>query len=415
MKAEIIAVGTELLLGQVVNTNATFLSEELAGMGIEVYYQTVVGDNPERLEGLLTLADQRSELIILCGGLGPTEDDLTKEVVAKHVGETLVQDEAGYRQLKKFFQQGRRTMTENNLQQVEVISGSIPLPNETGLAIGCLYKGNQSNYLLLPGPPSELRPMFQHQAKPLLNQEFPSQQVLVSKVLRFYGIGESALVTELADLIAQQSNPTIAPYAKPNEVTLRLTASVTEEAAGLALIAPVEAEIMKRVGRYFYGVGDENSLEATVVGLLKEKKRSVSAAESLTGGAFQATLASVPGVSAVFPGGFVTYSPETKSQFLEINPQLLAEEGVVSEACAVAMAEHARQKAQTDYALSFTGVAGPDMLEGKEPGTVWIALASSTQATEAVLCHFTRDRSYIRHSAVLKGLDLLRQALLAEK
>lgn len=411
MKAEIIAVGTELLLGQVVNTNATFLSEHLADMGCEVYYHTVVGDNQQRLTALLEQAEQRSELIVLCGGLGPTEDDLTKQAVADFVGEPLVRNQAGYDSLLDFFQRAQRPMTENNLQQVDILAHSHALPNATGLAIGCLYEG-KSKYLLLPGPPNELQPMFLEQAKPLLLKLFPPQERLFSKVLRFYGIGESALVTKLAELIALQTNPTIAPYAKPNEVTLRITAKAMNEAAGDQLIAATEAEILAEVGDYFYGVGDNHSLEKEVVKLLQERKMTVTAAESLTAGAFQSALGNVPGVSEVFPGGFITYATKTKTDFLDIPAPFLEKHGVVSEACAVAMAEAAREKAGTDFSVSFTGVAGPEELEGQAAGTVWIAVASRYEQTKAVLCHFTRDRSCGRHSAVLKGLDLLRRTIL---
>ncbi|MCU7357482.1 competence/damage-inducible protein A [Enterococcus dispar] len=411
MKAEIIAVGTEILLGQVVNTNATFLSEELADLGIEVYYHSVVGDNPERLESLLKTADQRSDLVVLCGGLGPTTDDLTKDVVAAHVGQRLVEDAAGRKELETFFTRAKREMTANNLRQVLVFEDGNALPNETGLAIGIFYQSPTTAFLLLPGPPSELRPMFLHHGKALLQEKFPQQEQLISRVLRFYGIGESKLVTQLAQLIENQTNPTIAPYAKPNEVTLRLTVKTQDEKSGQKLLDETEAAIKEEVGEYFYGYGEENSLEAVVVKLLQDKGCTVTAAESLTAGLFQATLANVSGASQIFSGGFVTYAKEQKEKLLQINPNLLAEHGVVSEACAKAMAQNAREIIGADYALSFTGVAGPNELEGQPAGTVWIGLASEKEVV-AYLYHFTRDRSYVRHSAVMAGLDLLRRAVL---
>ncbi|MDT2705933.1 competence/damage-inducible protein A [Enterococcus dispar] len=411
MKAEIIAVGTEILLGQVVNTNATFLSEELADLGIEVYYHSVVGDNPERLESLLKTADQRSDLVVLCGGLGPTTDDLTKDVVAAHVGQRLVEDAAGRKELETFFTRAKREMTANNLRQVLVFEDGNALPNETGLAIGIFYQSPTTAFLLLPGPPSELRPMFLHHGKALLQEKFPQQEQLISRVLRFYGIGESKLVTQLAQLIENQTNPTIAPYAKPNEVTLRLTVKTQDEKSGQKLLDETEAAIKEEVGEYFYGYGEENSLETVVVKLLQDKGCTVTAAESLTAGLFQATLANVSGASQIFSGGFVTYAKEQKEKLLQINPNLLAEHGVVSEACAKAMAQNAREIIGADYALSFTGVAGPNELEGQPAGTVWIGLASEKEVV-AYLYHFTRDRSYVRHSAVMAGLDLLRRAVL---
>lgn len=411
MKAEIIAVGTELLLGQVVNTNATFLSEELASLGIDVFYHSVVGDNPNRLEELLTIADKRSDLIVLCGGLGPTDDDLTKQVTARHVGQELVRDEPGYHQLKAFFENSQRRMTENNLRQTLVFKDGVSLPNPNGLAIGIFYQTAATSYLLLPGPPSELQAMFLTHAKPLLLEQFPQEEVLLSRVLRYYGIGESALVTELADLIENQVNPTIAPYAKPNEVTLRLTVKTADEAQGIKQLDALEETVQARVGAYFYGYGEQNSLAETVVERLIEKKKTVTAAESLTAGLFQATLGGIPGVSEVFPGGFVTYSAATKSKLLGIDPGLLESYGTVSQECAEAMAVYARKQAETDYAVAFTGVAGPDELEGQPKGTVWIALASD-KGVSSQLYHFNRDRTYIRHSAVMAGLNQIRKELL---
>ncbi|MDB1707491.1 MULTISPECIES: competence/damage-inducible protein A [Enterococcus] len=411
MKAEIIAVGTELLLGQVVNTNATFLSEELASLGIDVFYHSVVGDNPNRLEELLAIADKRSDLIVLCGGLGPTDDDLTKQVTARHVGQELVRDEPGYHQLKAFFENSQRRMTENNLRQTLVFKDGVSLPNPNGLAIGIFYQTAATSYLLLPGPPSELQAMFLTHAKPLLLEQFPQEEVLLSRVLRYYGIGESALVTELADLIENQVNPTIAPYAKPNEVTLRLTVKTADEAQGIKQLDALEETVQARVGAYFYGYGEQNSLAETVVDLLIEKKKTVTAAESLTAGLFQATLGGIPGVSEVFPGGFVTYSAGTKSKLLGIDSALLESYGTVSQECAEAMAVYARKQAETDYAVAFTGVAGPDELEGQPKGTVWIALASD-KGVSSQLYHFNRDRSYIRHSAVMAGLNQIRKELL---
>lgn len=411
MKAEIIAVGTELLLGQVVNTNATFLSKALAESGIEVYYHTVVGDNPGRLEELLEVAKNRSDLVVLCGGLGPTEDDLTKDTVASFLHYSLVEDQTALDRLHAFFAFSKHKMTENNLRQILTIDGGFALQNPTGLAVGTLITAEATTYLLLPGPPNELIPMFQQQALPLLNERFPQTEQLISRVLRFYGIGESKLVTELQALIEQQTNPTIAPYAKPNEVTLRITAKVTNAQTGKQLLDELEKKIIAKVGNYFYGYGDDNSLAQVTVDLLRKTNQTITAAESLTGGLFQSTLTSIAGVSQVFKGGFVTYSEETKASFLTIPKELLTEQGVVSEACAKSMAEQARSYAETDFAVSFTGVAGPDTLENQSAGTVWIGLAEKGQATRAVLCHFNRGRNEVRQSAVMKGLDLVRLAI----
>lgn len=415
MKSEIIAVGTELLLGQVVNTNATFLSEQLADLGIDVYYQTVVGDNATRLEELIQLAETRSELIILCGGLGPTEDDLTKEVVASHLGKELIQNTEGYKKLLTFFETTKRKMTENNLQQSQTIEGGKALPNRTGLALGTFYQTDTHAYILLPGPPNELKPMFIEQVRPLLEETFPTEERLISKVLRFYGIGESQLVTELKDLIETQINPTIAPYAKPNEVTLRLTVKTKDIHAGNQALQALEEKVLARVGEYFYGYGDNNSLPKVVVDLLKERNQTITAAESLTAGAFQSALGDISGVSAVFPGGFTTYSLETKAGFLDIDLELLKKYGTVSKECAEQMAIQARKLTDTDYSVSFTGVAGPDTLENQPAGTVWIAVASRDGEVFSQKYQFARDRAYIRHSAVMQGFDLIRRQLLRKK
>lgn len=415
MKAEIIAVGTELLLGQVVNTNATFISEELADLGIEVYYHTVVGDNFQRLLDILTQADKRSDLIVLCGGLGPTDDDLTKDAVAAHLNRQLVQDPLGLEKLHQFFQRSRRQMTENNLKQVLIVEGGKSIPNPTGLAVGTFVSEAEHHYLLLPGPPGELKPMFFDYVRPLLQDLFPAEDQLMSKVLRFYGIGESQLVTDLKELIDNQTNPTLAPYAKPNEVTLRLTAKVSSKQKGEELFSDLENEIMAIVGDYFYGYGDENSLEATVVNLLTEHGKTVAAAESLTAGLFQSMIGSVPGASKVLKGGFVTYSAEMKEDLLKIPKELIDEHGVVSEACAIAMAESTRALTGADIAVSFTGVAGPDELEEKSAGTVWIGVSKEGGETIAELCHFSRDRQYVRYSAAMKGLDLVRRTVLKKK
>lgn len=413
MRAEIIAVGTEILLGQIVNTNATFLSQELANLGIEVYYQSVVGDNRDRLKEQLEIAEKRSDLIVLCGGLGPTEDDLTKQVVAEHVGESLIQDPLSYEKLIDYGKKQNRALTENNFLQTLILTNSQALQNPTGLAVGIFYatKESQTTYLLLPGPPKELQPMMVQSVRPILKQVYQESSQLYSRVLRFYGIGESRLVTELSDLIATQVNPTIAPYAKENEVTLRLTVKTTSEDLAAPLLDELEMKIQARVGNYFYGSGEDNSLVQVVVALLKAKGQRVTAAESLTAGAFQRSLGELPGVSSVFPGGFVTYSAQTKIDFLQIDRTLIEEYGTVSQECVEAMAMQSRKLAQTDYALAFTGVAGPDELEGKAVGSFWIGLASN-EGVSSYFYQVAGNREKIQNRAVMAGFDLLRRELI---
>ena len=418
MKAEIIAVGTEILTGQIVNTNAQFLSEKLAEIGVDVYFQTAVGDNEARLLSLLEIASQRSNLVILTGGLGPTEDDLTTPTLAKFLGKALVFDPQAQEKLDIFFaHRPDYARTPNNERQAQLVAGSTPLPNETGLAVGGVLEVDGVTYVVLPGPPSELKPM-------VLNQLLPKLMTgtkLYSRVLRFFGIGESQLVTILADLIDHQTDPTLAPYAKTGEVTLRLsTKAVSQEKADQALDI-LENQILDRqtfegisLRDICYGYGEETSLASVVVEELKKRQKSITAAESLTAGLFQATLADFSGVSAIFNGGFVTYSLEEKSKMLDISEQELKEHGVVSEFTARKMAEQARIKTQSDYGVSLTGVAGPDSLEGHPAGTVFIGLAQE-QGTEVIKVNIGgRSRADVRHIAVMHAFNLVRKALLSD-
>ena len=418
MKAEIIAVGTEILTGQIINTNAQFLSEKLAEIGVDVYFQTAVGDNEARLMSLLEIASSRSSLVILTGGLGPTEDDLTKQTLAKFLGKALVFDPQAQEKLDVFFaQRPDYARTPNNERQAQIVEGATPLPNETGLAVGGMSEVDGVTYVVLPGPPSELKPM-------VLNQLLPKLMTgakLYSRVLRFFGIGESQLVTILADLIDHQTDPTLAPYAKTGEVTLRLsTKAVSQEKADQALDI-LENQILDRqtfeelsLRDICYGYGEETSLASVVVEELKKRKKSITAAESLTAGLFQATLADFSGVSAIFNGGFVTYSLEEKSKMLDISEQELKKHGVVSEFTAKKMAEQARLKTQSDYGVSLTGVAGPDSLGGHPAGTVFIGLAHA-KGTEVIKANIAgRSRADVRQIAVMHAFNLVRKALLSD-
>ena len=415
MHAEIIAVGTEILLGQIVDTNTRLVGQVLADLGIDVYYQTVVGDNEVRMRAAIDLAAKRSDLVILTGGLGPTKDDLTKQVVAAYLGKQLVEDEAAMLKIKRHFEISQRKMTANNRLQALYIEGSKPLANETGLAVGDFYQAEQGpDFMLLPGPPSELRPMLFKVALPLLKQAYRQDQLLSSRVLRFFGIGESQLASQLDDLIENQTNPTIAPYAKDNEVTLRLTASAKDEQEAQALLDGLESKIAKRCGQYLYGYGDDNSLAQVVMTKLREKHLTITAAESLTGGQLQAALTSIPGASQAFMGGFVTYANYAKEKLLAIPAEVIDKHGSVSEQTAILMAEQAKQKLGADVGVSLTGVAGPDSLEGQPVGTVWIGIAYRNKAGYAQKFHFPRQRKYVQARAVLTALDLVRKELLSE-
>ena len=412
MHAEVISVGTEILLGQITDTNSTFISQRLAELGIDVYFKTVVGDNEKRLLQALEIASGRSDMVILSGGLGPTKDDLTKQTVAKFLNCGLLTDKNALEYIEEYYRQNNRKMTDNNLLQAKYLEGSVSLPNESGMAVGSYYRNqNGPDFILLPGPPSEMRPMFDKEAMPRLKKNYAKEHLLFSRVLRFYGIGESQLVTELDDLINGQTNPTIAPYAKVGEVTLRLTAQADSKESAKEILDETEQVISKRVGQYLYGYGDDNSLPKVVVEKLKQRGLTVSASESLTGGSFQKAVTDIAGSSQIFPGGFVTYSASAKENLLNIPKEIIIENGVVSEATAKWMAERTRIKMDTDFGVSFTGVAGPDTLEGNPAGTVWIGISQRGRQTAAFEYHFYGDRDAVRVRSVLAGFDLINKKL----
>ena len=418
MKAEIIAVGTEILTGQILNTNAQFLSEKLAEIGVDVYIQTAVGDNEARLLSVLEIARERSELVILTGGLGPTEDDLTKQTVAKFLGKNLVFDAQAQAKLDDFFaQRPDYARTPNNERQAQIIQGATSLANETGLAVGGMIEVEGVTYVVLPGPPSELKPMVINELLPRLM----TGAKLYSRVLRFFGIGESQLVTILADLIEQQTDPTLAPYAKTGEVTLRLSTKAKSKEEADAALNTLEEQILSRdtfegtsLRELCYGYGDETSLASLVVEELKKRQISITAAESLTAGLFQASIADFSGVSAIFKGGFVTYSLEEKAKMLDIPQTELEIHGVVSTYTAEKMAEQAREKTASDIGISLTGVAGPESLEGHPAGTVFIGL-SQESGTEVIRVNVGgRSRTDVRKIAVMHAFNLVLKALLSE-
>ena len=412
MHAEVISVGTEILLGQITDTNSTFISQRLAELGIDVYFKTVVGDNEKRLLQALEIASGRSDMVILSGGLGPTKDDLTKQTVAKFLNCGLLTDKNALEYIEEYYRQNNRKMTDNNLLQAKYLEGSVSLPNESGMAVGSYYQNqNGPDFILLPGPPSEMRPMFDKEAMPRLKKNYAKEHLLFSRVLRFYGIGESQLVPELDDLINGQTNPTIAPYAKVGEVTLRLTAQADSKESAKEILDETEQVISKRVGQYLYGYGDDNSLPKVVVEKLKQRGLTVSASESLTGGSFQKAVTDIAGSSQIFPGGFVTYSASAKENLLDIPKEIIIENGVVSEATAKWMAERTRIKMDTDFGVSFTGVAGPDTLEGNPAGTVWIGISQRGRQTAAFEYHFYGDRDAVRVRSVLAGFDLINKKL----
>lgn len=394
MKAEIIAVGTELLLGQIANTNAQYLSRKLAEIGVSVYFHSVVGDNAKRLDDTIQLAASRSDLVIFTGGLGPTQDDLTKETVSAHLGRLLVTDKPAMHRITSFFGQRGIIMTENNRKQALVIEGANVFANDNGMAPGMGYTRDGTTYVLLPGPPSELYPMVERYVMPFLTNLLPGKQVFHSRVLCFYGIGESALEEHLLDLIEGQSNPTIAPYAKEFGVTLRITARAQTIEDAEQLIVPVEAEIRSRLGQYVYATG-ETSLHEVLFETLKERNETIAFAESCTGGTLASLITSLPGSSSVFSGSIVCYSNQAKHDLLAIPEEILATEGAVSEQTAKLLAENVRAKLNTTHGISVTGVAGPDSSEGKPVGLVYIGIASEGSPTVVKQVQFAGRRQAI--------------------
>lgn len=414
MNAEIIAVGTELLMGQIVNTNSAYLAQELAKLSIPTYYQQVVGDNEERLLESLAIAASRSDLILLSGGLGPTTDDITKQMVAHFVGVELVEDADAMDKILAYHQQSHRPMSENNRRQALAFSEGIIFRNYNGLAIGGAVEYQDKLVIVLPGPPSELKMMMEREVIPFLQDKYPTTTKFVSRYLRFFGIGESRLATDLAELIANQTNPTIAPYAGMYEVMLRLTANGETEDACHELLDRLEQQIVALEEEYFYGYGEYQSLLTITSELLRESGLTIASAESLTGGLFTSTLVSVPGSSAYVKGANVVYQREAKEQQLQIPAALLEQYGMVSAECAAEMAQQVRKSYHSDLGIAFTGVAGPDAMEGKEVGTVYVALADAHEV-DVVELHLARNRNGNREFTVQHGLNILRKYLVKNK
>lgn len=410
MKAEIIAVGTELLLGQINNTNARFLSEKLARLGIDVFWHVAVGDNEARLREAIKTALGRSDLIVFCGGLGPTRDDLTKETVAGVLGLPLVKSEEWEAKLKEIFARLGRTMTQNNLKQACLPEGAKLLNNSNGTAPGIFIKWREKTLILLPGPPRELEPMFETEVVPLLTSG-DGYRLILSRVLKVAGVGESALEEVLSDLFENQGNPTIAPLAKLSEVHLRLTAKAASHAEAAAMLDQLEEQVKKRLGDAVYGI-DEETMADAVAKLLFKTGKTLAVAESCTGGLLSHMLTNVPGSSEYFLQGVVTYSNQAKTDLLGVKPSLLREYGAVSEETARAMAERIRHRAQSDYSLAVTGIAGPGGgTQNKPVGLVYIALGTES-GTHCKRFNLWGDRQTIKERAAVTALNMLRLHLL---
>ncbi len=409
MNAEILAVGTELLIGQIANTNAQYISQRLNELGINVYYHSVVGDNPGRLKQSLNIAFERANIIIMTGGLGPTKDDLTKEIVSETLNKELVLDEYSLNKIKAYFEKIKRSMVEKNEKQAYFPKDCIILENNNGTAPGCIIENDKNVIILLPGPPKEMKLMFEEAVIPYFRKK--SDFKIVSTYLRVFGIGESALENKIMDIINGQSNPTIAPYAGDFEVTLRVTARCKDDEDPNIIIDPIVNKIKSRIGNAIYST-DNKPLKQVVGELLIRSNITISVAESCTGGLIASELTSVPGISKVFNRGVVSYSNESKIEFLNVNPSTLQKFGAVSQETAIEMANGIRRLSNTNLGVGVTGIAGPEGGTKEKPvGLVYIALAHANDT----ICKELKlwgDRSEIRYASLLNTLDLIRNFII---
>lgn len=410
MTVEIIAVGTEILLGNIVNTNAAYLAEKCAALGLSCYHQDVVGDNEERLSETLKLALSRSDIILLSGGLGPTQDDLTKEVAAKVCGKELYLHEPSKEAIRQFFAERKLEITENNWKQAMVPEGCIVVENPGGTAPGIIMAENGKHVVLMPGPPGELIPMFERSIMPYLAGL--ASGVIYSQTVKICGVGESKAESMVEDLVEAQNNPTIATYAKTGEVHLRVTATAQDEKEAKKLVKPVVKELKGRFGNHVYTTDNDVTLEKAVVDLLMANKLTACTVESCTGGMLSARLINVPGVSEVFKSGYVTYSNKSKRRLLGIKKNILIKHGAVSEQIAREMAKTAASLARTDVSVSTTGIAGPDGGTPEKPvGLVYIGCNVCGRITVKE-CHFHGSREKIREGTVAAALSLMRECIL---
>lgn len=422
MTVELISVGTEILLGNIVNTNANYLSIKCAELGFSLYYQVAVGDNAGRLSEAIRVALLRSDIVILSGGLGPTQDDLTKETVAEVLGRKLVMDEHSRERILEYFNRlqyqrgsdvtvaGLAKITENNWKQALMIENCIVVDNDNGTAPGYIVEDGDKRILLLPGPPNEMLPMFDHDMFPYLKKL--QNKVFESKMVKVCGVGESRAETMIIDLIEGQDNPTIAPYAKTGEVHFRVTASADSKEEAIDLLGPVLTELRSRFGDDIYTEEEEISLEEVVVRLLKEKGWMLSTAESCTGGLLTGRLVNVPGASEILKEGFITYSNESKCKYLSVNPCTLEQYGAVSEQTAREMAEGASRSSGCEVAVAVTGIAGPDGGTKEKPvGLVYIACYVSGITTVREY-RLRGNRQKVREQSVIYALDLIRRCVI---
>lgn len=413
MNAEIISVGTELVLGQVVNTNVPLLAKTLAKLDIAAPYQVTIKDERQQIEDAIEAAWRRADLIFVCGGLGPTADDVTLKSTAAALNTTLTTDQDHWQWIKQVFKRRQIKLLNENIQQARYLTGGQPLENPVGLALGSWYPTDGRVVVVLPGPPAEFKVMLEKSVEPRLVATFGSGWQIASRTMNFLGRPESTLMEEIGEATKKFSQVTVTSYVQPSRIQVRLTVPDLSAEEAERVLGETADAILKVDRPYFFGFGDDCSLVDQVVSLLKKQGKTITGAESLTGGMFQSTICSVPGASNVFNGGFVTYAAGAKEKLLGIAPEVINQHGVVSAETARAMAENSREKLDADFGLAFTGVAGPDALEGQVAGTVWLGLAIRGQQTQTKLLHLAEysGRQEIRNLSVQYGLQMVYQQL----
>lgn len=417
MNAEILCIGSELLHGDIVNTNAQYISKKLAEIAIDVHYQTVVGDNTERMKKAFGTCFSRTDIIICTGGLGPTQDDITKEALAEYFDVEMVYDEESYQHVKNMYMRFRKDLPQNNMRQTYFPKGSIILNNPNGTANACIYRGKDSegNYkigILLPGPPKEMEPLMDNEVIPYLKQF--SNWVVYGEKLVVMNIGESAAEEMVLDMIKSQTNPTIATFASAGKVIFRITAKAENKEQCIKLIKPVTEELIKRFGKGNAYVVDSGKVEDKVAQLLLEKSLTISVAESLTGGQVSSRLISYPGISKVFLEGFVTYSNESKIKTLSVKRETIEKFGAVSEQTAKEMAYGAALVSGSDIGVSTTGIAGPDGGSEEKPvGLVYVCVYYDGKYKVKKI-HATGTRDTVRERAATAVIDLVRGCIEIE-
>ena len=414
MTAEILCVGTELLLGNIVNTNAAFLSRELASLGIFVYHQSVVGDNPARLKESVELSLSRADILVVTGGLGPTYDDLTKETVAEYFGRKMVIHEGSLERLKQFFKSFNREMTPNNAKQAMMPEGAAVFENNYGTAPALAIESDGKTVIMLPGPPREMEPIFTEEVKPFLLKK--SSNILLSRTINIFGTGESSVEHKLREIMQNSLNPTIAPYAKEGEVEIRVTALGADERECLSLTEPAISKIKSEIGEFIYGI-DVKSLQNAVYLKLRGKNLRLATAESCTGGLIGKRITEIAGSSGVYLGGVVAYDNAVKINMLGVSPETLKNHGAVSEQTVIEMARGAAERLGADIGVATTGIAGPGGGTDEKPvGLVYVGVYYKNNA-RAVKLNLARrmykdEREMIRYMAsshalraVLKELE----------